>query len=111
MKRFVILESPFAGDVVRNKAYALACMRDSLLNHNEAPFMSHILYTEALDDMVPEERTIGIDAGLEIGTRAEATIVYIDLGISPGMKLGIEHAREHGRHIEYRNLVSWRDDK
>ena len=29
--RLVILESPYAGDIERNVAYARACLRDSLL--------------------------------------------------------------------------------
>ena len=100
---FVILESPFAGDIKTNRAYAIDCLRDSLLR-GEAPFMSHILYTEALDDNIPEERAIGIEAGLEIGKHAVKTVVYQDLGISTGMRYEIERANNENRPIEYRNL-------
>ena len=49
--KLVILESPFAGDVKRNTAYARAALRDSLLR-GEAPIASHLLYTQdgVLDD-------------------------------------------------------------
>ena len=100
---FVILESPFAGDVEGNKKYANEAMRDSLYR-GEAPFASHLLYTEALDDNVPSERELGINAGLEIGRYAVRTVVYTDRGISNGMKYGIERAESEGRPVEYRSL-------
>lgn len=40
---FVIVESPYAGDVERNTAYARAAVRDCLMR-GEAPFASHLLY-------------------------------------------------------------------
>lgn len=43
--RLVIIESPFAGDVVRNLRYLRACMRDCL-RRGEAPYASHALYTQ-----------------------------------------------------------------
>lgn len=100
---FVILESPFAGDVEANKAYAHKAMRDSLYK-GEAPLASHLLYTEALDDNVPSERELGIEAGLEIGKHAVRTVVYIDRGISNGMKYGIERAETEDRPVEYRSI-------
>jgi hypothetical protein len=107
MKR-VILESPYAGDVERNVAYARAALRDSL-RRGEAPIASHLLYTQpgVLDDSVPEERRLGIDAGLEWGEVAEATVVYEDLGISPGMEQGIARAEREGRPIERRTIGGW----
>lgn len=103
--RRVILESPYAGDVERNVAYARACLRDSLLR-GESPLASHLLYTQSgvLDDQIPEERQMGIDAGLAWGVEAEATVVYADYGISCGMRYGIERAEKEGRVVEYRSL-------
>lgn len=103
--RRVILESPYAGDVARNVAYARACLRDSLLR-GEAPIASHLLYTQpgVLDDQIPEERQMGIDAGLAWGVEAEATVVYTDYGISRGMRYGIDRAHREKRPVEYRAL-------
>jgi hypothetical protein len=103
--RLVILESPFAGDVEANKLYARRCMRDSLLR-GEAPFASHLLYTQdgVLDDLILEERTRGIEAGLAWGLKADATVVYTDRGISRGMRFGIERAESKGRPVEYRSI-------
>lgn len=63
--RRVIIESPYAGDVELNAQYARECLRDSL-TRGEAPIASHLLYTQpgVLDDAVPRERALGIEAGL-----------------------------------------------
>jgi len=101
--RRVILESPYAGDVLRNLAYARACMLDSL-GKGEAPMASHLLYTQVLDDSDPAERGQGIAAGLAWGAVADATVVYLDRGVSSGMVLGIENATSAGRPVVYRRL-------
>jgi hypothetical protein len=103
----VILESPFAGDVDANVEYARKCMRDCLMR-GEAPIASHLLYTQdgVLDDNIPEERALGIDAGLIWGSQADKTVVYTDRGISRGMEYGIANADKAGRPIEYRRLES-----
>lgn len=103
--RLVVLESPYAGEVALNVAYARAAMRDSLLR-GEAPIASHLLYTQdgILDDLVPEERVRGIEAGLLWGALATASVVYVDRGFSGGMIQGIERARKEGRPVSYRVL-------
>ena len=102
--RRVIVESPYAGDVDRNVAYARAAMRDCLLR-GEAPYASHLLYTQpgVLDDNDPEERKLGIEAGLAWGGLA-TTVVYTDRGISPGMEQGVARAHLEGRVVEFRKL-------
>lgn len=109
-KRLVIVESPYAGktdeETRRNMEYTRACLRDCFIKHEEFPFASHLLYTQEgiLDDKIPEERNLGIEAGLAWGRNAKASIVYTDLGISPGMEKGIKRAIKEGRKIEYRRL-------
>lgn len=110
MMRLVILESPFAGDVAKNIEYARAAVRDCLLR-GEAPIASHLLYTQPgiLNDDIPEERQHGIGAGLAWGRVAGATVVYIDRGISAGMRYGIARAHQEDRPVEYRSLSEWAD--
>ena len=105
MNSLVILESPFAGDVKKNLEYARKCMRDCFMR-GEYPFASHLIYTQEgiLDDDNPKERILGIGAGLSWGEHASKTVVYIDLGISEGMKQGIQLAKDYGREIEFRSL-------
>ena len=107
----VILESPFAADtaekVQENIDYARACLKDSLLR-GEAPMASHLLYTQpgVLDDTVAAERRLGIEAGLSWGALAEHTVVYTDLGITDGMRAGIQRAHDQNRTVLYRSLYT-----
>jgi hypothetical protein len=99
--RLVIIESPYAGSSSnrliaffqrwRNRRYARACVRDSLIR-GEAPIASHLLYTR------------GIDAGLAWRSVAEATIVYMDHGVTDGMRYEIAKARTDGKEVEYRKI-------
>lgn len=103
MTRLVVIESPYAapahlrGDrlaagvrVELNMDYARAALRDAL-DRGEAPFASHLLYTQGaqgralLDDTDREQRAKGIAAGLAWSRAADASIFYLDLGCSPGM--------------------------
>ena len=103
--KLVILESPFAGAVDANLSYGRRCMRDCL-ERGEAPFASHLLYTQpgVLDDTKPVERKLGIEAGLLWGTMADATVVYIDRGVSRGMVQGICAAFAM-REIHFRTIL------
>jgi hypothetical protein len=108
--RLVILESPLTpyNEHTHEEyiGYARKCAYDSLLR-NEAPFLSHLLYTQpgVLHDYIPEERKLGIEAGLAWGRVADATIVYVDYGVSRGMKKGIDRARKEGRTVELREFA------
>lgn len=107
--RRVILESPYAGfsegDIAVNVEYGRRCVRDALLR-GDAPIASHLLYTQPgiLRDDVPDERRHGINAGLVWLSVAEASVVYVDRGITPGMLQGIKRARALGRDVEFRSL-------
>ncbi len=109
----VIVESPFAGDVEANTTYLRACLRDCLLR-GEAPFASHAIYTlpGVLDDLLPDERALGIAAGFAWKDLAAKTVVYTDLGTSPGMQAGIERARARGQEVEVRILgPGWKAER
>lgn len=99
-------EAAKARELDRNVRYARAAMRDCLVNHGEAPSASHLLYTQdgVLDDTIPEERQLGIDAGLTWRHAAEKTVVYLDRGLSGGMKYGIKKALADGKTVVGRYL-------
>lgn len=65
---------------------------------------SHLLYTQALDDRCEKERDTGIAVGQEWLSVVSYVVVYIDLGISEGMKQTIELAAKKGVSIVYREL-------
>lgn len=116
--RLVILESPYRPEgataedrrvsLARNLIYARACVKDCL-SLGEAPFASHLIYAQpgVLEDEIPRERAMGLSAGLAWAQAAELTVVYRDLGISPGMAEGIRRANETGRRVVFRTLPRW----
>lgn len=110
MKR-IVLESPFAGNIELNVAYAKACVRNMLLK-NEAPIASHLLFTQpgVLDDNNPEQRKLGIEAGHTWTDVSDGIAVYTDFGISKGMQQGIDRAKYNLVPIEYRQLPAYQVD-
>jgi hypothetical protein len=101
-KKRVIIESPFQ-DKLSNLNYASRALLDSLLR-GEAPYASHLLYPQVLDDASPEERKLGMEAGWEWMRAADLVAVYTDKGITDGMRGGIDRAKQLGLPIEYRSL-------
>lgn len=103
MKR-VVIESPLSGNWDRNIRYARLCMVDSF-RRGEAPYASHLLYPFILNDEIPFDRKLGMQAGFAWGEAAELAAVYIDLGDpTPGMRAGIDHHQYQGTPIEFRYL-------
>ncbi len=103
--KLVVIESPYAGDVDANVAYAKRCVMDCL-HRGESPYASHLFFTQhgLLDDLNAAERTQGIHAGFAWGARADAVVVYVDRGVSRGMEQGVARALEANQPIEYRSL-------
>lgn len=106
----VAVESPFGSPdawvVEANKAYARACMRWCLLV-GLVPLASHLLYTQMLDDQDPEERRIGIEAGLTVNRHAVCTLAFCDRGLSKGMILGIKRSLSESRPVHSLRLPGW----
>lgn len=107
MRALVIIESPYAGDVEANVAYARAAMKDSL-GRGEYPIASHLLYTQpgVLDDAVASERQLGIDAGLAWRRVADRAIFYVDRGWSAGMEQARSLYAEEGFPFKERTLAT-----
>lgn len=103
--KLVIVESPYAGNVERNVAYARQCIKDCL-RRGEAPIASHLLYTQVgiLDDGKRDERAQGIKAGHAWVPVADAVVVYTDRGVTVGMEQGIKQAERYDVPVEYRTL-------
>ena len=107
--RLVVIESPYAGDtpeaIRANVDYGRRCLADSL-SRGEAPFASHLLYTQpgVLDDANPGQRSIGIAAGRQWSAASNFTAVYYDRGLSKGMKEGLRNAMRLGLLVELRSL-------
>jgi hypothetical protein len=80
-------------------------MRDSL-HRGEAPIASHLLYTQdgILDDNIPSERQLGIDAGLAWKHVAAIHVFYIDYGYSTGMLYAKNYITAHDIKMEERKI-------
>lgn len=113
--KLVVIESPFAGAYLRNTTYLRSCILDCL-RRGESPYASHRMLTDALDDSIPEERQLGIDAGLawrnalyvdEQGvTQRVLPVFYNDIGVSRGMELAAKKYDGEGRSYEVRQLLA-----
>ena len=104
----VVIESPFAPNPGRsiedNMNYARDCLRHSIAR-GEAPFASHLLYTQVLNDRDEAERERGIALNLRYIDIAALLAVYVDFGISSGMRRAINHAKALRLPIEFRNII------
>ena len=101
--RRVFVASPYAGDIKRNELYVLRCIADCL-RRGEAPYAPHAIYPRVLDDGDPEQRELGISAGLVWLDGAHALAVYTDYGESRGMKAEIDYALASDLPIERRSI-------
>lgn len=108
----VSVESPLGADteeeLAANKAYALRCVMDCFAR-GEAPFASHVFYDRdgLLTDADPSHRTMGIESGFAWTDVAEVVAVYMDRGVSDGMRQRIERSQLMGQRIELR----WLDER
>jgi len=111
-KTKVLIESPLAAPsrsgLGLNQLYGRAALRDSLLR-GEAPMASHMLYAQkfVLDDTNELEREIGMVAGFAWLALVDRVVVYIDRGISAGMREGIRRAENLGVIVEERSIPEW----
>ena len=87
--------SPYRGEVERNKRYARELTRLALDN-GFCPVTVHLYLTEVTDDNIPEERRLGMDAGMEILKNCKYILIGGRHGISEGMKAEIKTALDMG---------------
>lgn len=101
--KLVVIESPYAGDVERNRTYLNRCIRDCI-DRGESPYASHKMLVDSLDDASPEERQLGIDAGFNWSEKASLAVFYSDYGISNGMLMAANYYGDIGITIELRQI-------
>jgi len=101
--KLVILESPYAGEVNANVAYARRCLKDCALR-NESAQASHLLLTQVLNDNDPAERELGIALGLAWRKAADYSVFYTDRGWSKRMLTALESCLDEMRPFRVRAL-------
>jgi len=90
MKKIYIC-SPYRGDIEKNKRNARRyCLL--ALKQGHFPIAPHLIFTEFLDDDVPEEREMGLQLGLEMLDLCNEVWVF-GRQISEGMQQEILYAK------------------
>lgn len=100
--KLVYIASPFAGDMENNtqkaREYCLSAIEEGVV-----PVAPHLLYPQFLDDGDPRQRSLGLQAGLDLLARCDELWVCGD-EISPGMSREIQFAKGLGipvRHMDF----------
>ncbi len=104
MKRALIV-SPFSERKEADIAYAREAMR-WCLDTGMAPFVGQLLYGEILDDRVPSDRTLRLNADQEYIKDADVVVAFVDRGVSTEMEADVEIAMSHSSRIEIVTLKS-----
>lgn len=98
--RRVIVESPFQGyNIKRNEVYMTRCLK-SVIDMGGAPFASHAIYPQVLDEDDPKQRALGIQLGYAFWQGADSISFFLDYGMSEGMEAAYERAVSLGMKIE-----------
>ena len=114
--RAAIVESPFKTTEIvfangekfiieeaQNVLYAKACCLWALDN-GFSPYASHLFFTQFLDDAIPEERKLGIEAGITWGRLAGERLFFVDRGFTEGMVYGYEAAEKQNQRTRVLKL-------
>ena len=99
MKRVYIC-SALRGDIEGNIAKAADYCRWAMVTHGVLPIAPHIYFTQFLDDTVPAERKIGMNAGLELLKDCDE-LWYFGDRVTQGMVAEINMAQKLGIAVKY----------
>lgn len=93
----VYVVSPYRGDIMANTELAKRiCLM--VMAKGKIPYAAHLFFPQFLDDSDPEERSRGIEAGLQMMNFASEVWV-VGNRISDGMDMEIKQAHKLGLHI------------
>ena len=99
-KKLVYICSPFRGDYEQNTEYARSYCEVILRYISDViPLAPHLYFPQFLDDTDPDERELGLEAGLALLDICDEIWVYGIENPSEGMKAEIEHAKKRGIQI------------
>lgn len=90
--KLVYICSPLSGDMEKNKQKAIEYC-SAATRMGAIPLAPHTIFTQFLDDNVPEQRRQGLKMGLELLKKCDELWVCGDV-ISEGMRGEIAFAKE-----------------
>jgi len=99
-KKLIFVSSRLRGDMENNMKLA-ECLCRIVILKGQIPIAPHIYFTRFLDDRNANERDLGLTCGLELLKLCEEIWVFSFDGISQGMQLEIDSAKEQGKTIKY----------
>lgn len=85
--------SPYSGDIERNEKYA-AYLTKRAVEAGLLPITPHLYLTRAFDDGEPEERRMGMKAGIGLLAKCDMVLLGDRYGISEGMRAELDFARD-----------------
>ena len=92
--KLVYIASPYAGDIPNNVERAKEYCKQ-VLEQGVIPVAPHLLYPQLLEDSDPAERSLGLQAGLELRARCDEMWVFGG-EISPDMSREIQFSQVLG---------------
>jgi len=92
--RLIYVASPLRGEYEKNMAKARQYCK-YVTDQGFIPYAPHLLFTQFMDDTIPEEREAGMAMGREMLKRCDELWVFGET-ISEGMAAEIELAKELG---------------
>lgn len=114
-KGIAFISSPYKSDndlnIIHNVKIARA-MCKLAIDQGYAPFASHLIYTQFLDESVPEQREMGIEYGREFLEYADIIYIYKGEGSkeSEGMKGDLESSMIEIRLVTNKDLELYMKD-
>jgi hypothetical protein len=97
MKKLIYVASPLKGDYEGNMEKAREYCR-YVMSKGHIPFAPHLLFTQFLDDGVPEERQEGMQMGLDMLQRCDELWAFGKVA-SEGMMVEILEASRLGMRV------------
>lgn len=98
-RKVIYLSSPLSGktesDVDRNIAFVKRAARFAI-KQGVMPYIPHLTLPTILNDKDPEERALGISLDLDLLERCDELWMFVENGISSGMKTEQEAAERFG---------------
>lgn len=104
----VYIATPYRTETMRDSydRYLLKCIEDSILK-GEAPYAPHVYLPKLklCDDRTTEGRRIGMEVGQKFLNICQLLAVYKDFGISEGMQMEMDTAKNLKIPINIRSIL------
>lgn len=102
-KKIAYIATPYAGNIfkrIRNIIYAKRITLEAIYI-GYAPITPHLFLTRVLKDKREDERSLGLNIGLELMQRCDVMVVGAKYGISEGMRGEIQKAESRNIPIKF----------